>query len=98
MDVQIQKQNMETYQMDGRVEVFPDQSVVLNISDQKVIFFLIIHKLDEVLLGDVAGAEVSDPVDWHDPNVLNGTKQILVERQSDVEKVETNCEYHGRQI
>ena len=48
-----------------------------------------IHKLDEVLLGDVAGAEVSDPVDWHDPNVLNGTKKILVERQSDVEKVET---------
>ena len=37
MDVQIQKENMETYQMDGRVEVFPDQSVVLNISDQKVI-------------------------------------------------------------
>ena len=35
---QKQKQNMETDQMDGRVEVFPDQSVVLNISDQKIIF------------------------------------------------------------
>ena len=36
-----------------------------------------IYKLDEVLLGDVAGAEVSDPIDGHDPNVLNGAKQIL---------------------
>ena len=36
-------------------------------------------KLDEVLLGDVAGAEVSDPIHRHNPNVLNRTQQVLKE-------------------
>ena len=37
------------------------------------------YKLDKVLLGDVASAEVSDPVDGHNPNVLDCAQQILKE-------------------
>ena len=35
MDVQIQKQNMETDQMDGGVEVFPDESIVPHIPTEE---------------------------------------------------------------
>ena len=73
--------------MDGRVEVLPDEGVMLDIPDQKVILVSTsalnknICKLDEVLLGDVAGAEVSDPIHRHNPNVLNRTQQVLKERR-----------------
>ena len=43
-------------------------------------------KLDEVLLGDVAGAEVSDPIHRHNPNVLNGTQQVLKEEGCFIER------------
>ena len=70
--------------MDGRVEVLPDEGVMLDIPDQKVILVSASAlknrcKLDEVLLGDVAGAEVSDPIHRHNPNVLNRTQQVLKE-------------------
>ena len=76
---------MKGHQMDGRVEVFPDQSVMLHIpvrekghhgsrlfgeNWEK-------YKLDEVLLGDIAGAEVADPIDRHNPDILDCAKKIL---------------------
>ena len=74
--------------MDGRVEVFPDQGVVLHIPVQEnghqpgFIQRLFgenweNYKLDEVLLGDIAGAEVADPIDRHNPDILDGAKKIL---------------------
>ena len=50
--------------MDAGVEIFPDEGVVL-------------HVLDIVLLGDIAGGEVSDTIHGHDTNVLNGPQQVL---------------------
>ena len=35
------------------------------------------YKLDEVLLGDIAGAEVADPIDRHNPDILDCAKKIL---------------------
>ena len=71
--------------MDGRVEVFPDQGVVLHIPVQEKghhgsrLFRQNYekYKLDEVLLGDIAGAEVADPIDRHNPDILDSAKKIL---------------------
>ena len=71
--------------MDGRVEVFPDQGVVLHIPVQEKGHHVSRlfgenwenYKLDEVLLGDIAGAEVADPIDRHNPDILDSTKKIL---------------------
>ena len=67
--------------MDGRVEVFPDQGVVLHIPVQEKghqgsrLFGgnWENYKLYEVLLGDIAGAEVADPIDRHNPDILDST-------------------------
>ena len=76
---------MKGHQMDGRVEVFPDQGVVLHIPVQEKghqgsrLFGenWENYKLDEVLLGDIAGAEVADPIDRHNPDILDSAKKIL---------------------
>ena len=73
------KIKMKGHQMDGRVEVFPDQGVVLHIPVQEKghhgsrLFRQNCekYKLDKVLLGDIAGAEVADPIDRNNPNILD---------------------------
>ena len=35
------------------------------------------HSLYKILLGDVASREVPDPIDRHDPDVLDGAQQVL---------------------
>ena len=51
-------------QVDGGVEVLPDEGVVL-------------HVLDVVLLRHVARGQVADPVHRHDSDVLDGAEKIL---------------------
>ena len=77
---------MKPHQMDGRVEVFPDQGVMLHIPVQEKghqpgsrLFRenWENYKLDEVLLGDIAGAEVADPIDRHNPDILDCAEKIL---------------------
>ena len=65
--------------MYGRVEIFPDKSVMLHIpkvcfinnvlgtSDFKIL-------LDEVLLCDVTSGEIPDAVHGHDADVLNSSQ------------------------
>lgn len=50
--------------MNGGVEVFPDEGVVL-------------HVLDIVLLRHVAGGQVADAVHGHDADILDGSEEIL---------------------
>ena len=66
--------------MDGRVEVLPDEGVVLNIperanSDEDC------EKagalLNIVLLGDIARSEVPDTIDRDNTNVLYGAQEVL---------------------
>ena len=70
--------------MDGAVEVIPDQGVVLHVSGQETYgqqgqHYNIIQLpvLDVVLLRDVAGGEVADPVHGHDADILDGAQQVL---------------------
>ena len=56
------------------------------------------YKLDKVLLGDVASAEVSDPVDGHNPNVLDGAQQILKEGHFFINEKEGWSYFEGDEI
>ena len=51
-------------EVDGGVEVLPDEGVVL-------------HVLDVVLLRHIAGGQVADAVHGHDPDILDSTEKIL---------------------
>ena len=51
-------------EVDGGVEVLPDEGVVL-------------HVLDVVLLRHVTRGQVADPVHRHDSDVLDGAEKIL---------------------
>ena len=67
-------------QVYGRVEVFPDKSVMLDIPYTIMRTATNICKkslLDKVLLCDIARGEVSDTVDRDYTNILYCTKKIL---------------------
>ena len=79
-----------THQVYGRVEVLPDESVVSHIpaiDHQHLHHFFISFvsflsqppssSLDEVLLGDISGGEVADPIHRHNPNVLDCPEKVL---------------------
>ena len=51
-------------EVDGGVEVLPDEGVVL-------------HVLDVVLLRHITRGQVADAVHGHDPDILDGTEKIL---------------------
>ena len=51
-------------QVNGAVEVLPNQSVMLDI-------------LDKVVLSDVAHRQILYPVDRHYANILDGSEQVL---------------------
>ena len=69
--------------MDGRVEVFPNQSVMLHIPWDLLKVCALppsIHSqclLDKVLLSDNSSTQVANPIHRHNPNVLDGPEEIL---------------------
>ena len=65
--------------MDGGVEVFPDEGVVLNISDKHSEKVCIAggRLLDIVLLGHISSGEIPNTVHRHYSYVLYGSQQIL---------------------
>ena len=63
--------------MDGGVQILPDESVMFHIPKLQEIVshqLPLLLSLDEVLLSDVPGAEVSDPVDRDYPDVFDGAQ------------------------
>ena len=68
--------------MNGGIEVFPDESVMLDISENTMgkdenIFTGHSTLLDEVLLGHIPGGKVTDTIYRHYAYVFNSTQKIL---------------------
>ena len=73
-------------EVDAGVEVFPDEGVVLNISDKhndEIVCIAGGRLLDIVLLGHISSGEIPDTVHRDYSYVLYGSQQILLKMKND---------------